>query len=153
MRKRGRVLSVALAMALGLGAAAGTAQGAGDEAVIKYRQAVMKGQSAHLGAMFQIVKGGAGNADQLKAHAHGLDELSKMIPSAFSQRTDGGKTEAKSEIWDDAAGFKKVAADMEKAADDLLAAVESGDEAAIGKALGAAGDGCKGCHKTYRVQK
>jgi cytochrome c556 len=143
------MLAVALAGAL----AAAAVQAAGDEAVIKYRQAIMKGHGAHLGAMFQIVKGGAGKSSDLTAHAHALHEVSKMIPEAFSQRTEGGKTEALVEIWDDASGFKSKASDMEKMAGAVLAAVKAGDKEKIGKALGEAGDGCKACHKEYRKKK
>lgn len=152
--KKGMIIRGALLGATALGAlVAGAAHAANDQAVVKYRQAVMKGHGAHLGAMFQIVKGGAGSPEQLAAHAHGLHEVSKMIVPAFAQRTEGGKTEAKPEIWDDADGFKAKAADMEKAAAQVVAAAESGDQAAVGNALVAAGDGCKACHKEYRVKK
>ncbi len=152
MRNQGLNIRTALVAAACLGVA-GAAIAADDKAVIKYRQAVMKGHGAHLGAMFQIVKGGAGRSDDLAVHARGLHDVSKMIVPAFNKRTEGDKTESKPEIWSDAEGFAAKAGDMEKAAEAVVAAVASGDQAAIGKALGGAGDGCKGCHKNYRVKK
>ncbi len=152
MRNWARLIPATLVAASCLGIA-GSVNAAGDKAVIKYRQAVMKGHGAHLGAIFQIVKGGAGRSEDLAVHARGLHDVSKMVVPAFAQRTEGGKTEAKAEIWGDAEGFAAKAADMEKAAADLVAAVGSGDQGAIGAALGPVGDGCKGCHKQYRVEK
>ena len=152
MRNERSIVRAALVAAACLGIA-GPAAAAGDKALVKYRQAIMKGHGAHLGALFQIVKGGAGRSEDLAVHARGLHDVSKMVVPAFTKRTEGGKTEAKAEIWDDAQGFEEKAADMEKAAADLVAAVASGDQGAIGEALGAAGDGCKGCHKKYRVEK
>lgn len=151
-----KVRSMTRALVAGVlvaGVFAGPVQAAGDEAVMKYRQALMKGQSGHLGAMFQIVKGGAGKRADLAFHAKSLEALSAMSGDAFSQQTSGGKTRAKDEIWSDAAAFSKVVTDMEEAAAGVVAAVTSGDDAAIGKALGAAGEGCKGCHKKFRTKK
>ena len=133
--------------------AAGTAFAAGDEAVIKYRQSLMKGQSGHLGALFGIVKGGAGSREHMAVHAQALAAVSGMLIVGFEQRTEGGKTRAKPDIWSDWDGFKKAAMDMEKATADVKTAVASGDDEAIGAALGAAGDGCKGCHKKFRAKK
>jgi len=124
-----------------------------DAAAIKYRRAVMKGQAGHLGAMFGIVKGGAGRASDLSAHARALHELTGMIESAFKQDTMGGKTRAKSKIWDDYEAFKAKAAAADKASGGIVQAVQSGDQDAIGKALGAMGKACKACHKKYRKKK
>jgi len=124
-----------------------------DAAAIKYRRSLMKGQTGHLGAMFGIVKGGVGRATDLAVHARALQELTGMLVPAFEQDTMGGETRAKSEIWDDFNAFKSKAADAEKAATGIVRAVESGNRAVLGKALGGMGKACKGCHKKYREKQ
>ncbi|MFQ5661070.1 MAG: c-type cytochrome [Gammaproteobacteria bacterium] len=124
-----------------------------DEALIKYRQNLMKGQAGHLGAMFGIVKGGTGRSTDLPVHARALYELLGMVVPAFEHRTSGGKTRAKPELWNDFTDFKQKAGDAENAADQVLKAVASGDNGSLGKALGAMGEACKACHKKYRAKK
>ncbi len=138
-------------VAVGLLAVVATTGAQGDrDALIKYRQALMKAQSGHLGAMFQIASGKAGQQSDLQAHAHGLAEVSKMLKGAFKTATQGGKTKAKADIWKNWSDFEQKAGSMEQAAADVLAAVKSGDTSAVGAKLGDAGDTCKACHKKYR---
>ena len=67
--KKGTIIRGALLGATALGVlVAGTVHAANDQAVVKYRQAVMKAHGAHLGAMVQIVKGGAGSPEQYDFH-------------------------------------------------------------------------------------
>lgn len=144
-----RLLKSVVAVGLIAMAAAGSAQDDRD-ALIKYRQALMKAQSGHLGAMFQIASGKAGQPSDLQAHAHGLAEVSKMVKGAFESATKGGKTKAKKDIWKDWPGFEKEADAMEQAAADVLAAAKSGDSSAVGAGLETAGKACKSCHKKFR---
>jgi cytochrome c556 len=153
MHRWKRVLCLTAGCLLGAGTfSAATAQ-ADDETTIKYRQSVMKGLSAHTGAMFQIVKKGIPHKGHLLAHARAHNDLVAMANDAFKAETSGGKTRAKPKIWTDFAGFEKAARKAEMASAALLAAVDSGNEMEISEKFGAVTDTCKGCHKEYREKK
>jgi len=124
---------------------------ADDEGDIKYRQAVMKGMSAHAGAISQIAKGKVSHTEALEGHAHALLELSKMVPAAFKNQTSGDSA-AKPEVWSDRSGFEAAAGDLRDGAMAVAEASKSGPQA-TSAALGKLFDACKACHKEYRVKK
>lgn len=124
-----------------------------DENAIKYRQSVMKGVGGHTGAIHQIVKNNNPNKNHLQAHARALHDLMGMVAAAFQQKTNGGKTRAKPEIWSDASGFESVTRDAEAAAGAFSAAAGSGNAANIAEKLDVLLDTCKGCHREYRQKK
>ncbi len=124
-----------------------------DENLIKYRQSVMKGVGGHTGAIYQIVKNNNPNKSHLQAHARALHDLMGMVTAAFQQKTSGGKTRAKPEIWSDASGFESATRDAEAAAGAFSAAASSGNEAKIAEKLDVLLDTCKGCHREYRQKK
>lgn len=136
-----------------LGILSGAAAQGGDEAVIKYRQNIMKSVGGHTGAIAQIVKGESPHKSHLARHAQALHNLLAMAPDAFKQQTTGGDTRAKPEIWTDAAGFEQAANDAISAAKAFADAAASNDDAMIGEKIKAVFDGCKGCHKNYREKK
>lgn len=76
-----------------------------------------------------------------------------IAANAFKQKTAGGKTRAKPEIWQDADAFSDKIAALKKATAAFFAAARSGGPAAAGAKLGAVGDSCKGCHKKFRAKK
>jgi cytochrome c556 len=143
--------AAAIAATLGAAATFSTAQVTG-EAVIKYRQAVMSAQGAHMGAISRIVKGEVDLADQLAAHAQALNDLANMIPAAFAEAGSDAETRALPLIWEDHEGFLAKAEALQTATADFVAAVEGGDMAAIGEAMGPVGAACQGCHETYRSE-
>jgi len=142
---------VVLAIA-GVGAGAASAQD--REAVIKNREALMKGQGKDLGSIKAYIDG-KGELAQAEAGAAGLTQSTKKIPEVFPPGTGGADTEgkfaAKPAIWTDWNKFldaQKIAADKAEA---LLVAVKSGNKAAIETAFGDLGkNGCTGCHDTFR---
>ncbi len=121
--------------------------------IIKYRQALMRAQSGHLGALFQVAGGQAGKREDMLMHAQALSDVSDLVIDAFGHETDGDKTRAKPAIWSDFEGFRGKARDMQHAAAALLEAIKAGDDPAIATRLEAAGDACGACHKKYRVKK
>jgi cytochrome c556 len=153
MRKWHNSAFAAAAIAATLGAAAtfSTAQVTG-EGVIKYRQALMGAQGAHMGAISRIVKGEVDLGDQLAAHAQALNDLANMIPGAFAEAGSDAETRALPLIWEDHEGFLAKAEALQTAAADFVTAVEGGDMAAIGAAMGPVGEACQGCHETYRSE-
>ncbi len=141
----------AAAVAAVLGATASIAQA--DEATIKYRQAVMGGLGAHMGAMSRIVRGEVDFAEHALGHAQALDALAGMIVDATPEGSmEGADNRALAVIWEDWDGFVAAAESTQEATAALVAAAEGGDLAAIGEAFGAVGQSCGACHDTYRAE-
>ena len=126
---------------------------ADDKDFIKYRQSVMKAVGGHMGGAVAIVKGEVPYEDDLVAHATGLNDMAQAVPNAFKQKTSGGDTRAKANIWEDSDEFMQKYKDLQAATADFLAAAKSGGKSAAGAKLGAVGDACKGCHETFREKK
>ncbi|MEA3413779.1 MAG: cytochrome c, partial [Pseudomonadota bacterium] len=65
------------------------------DAMIKYRQGVMKAQGGLMTAMSQIVRGKVGDRDDdLKSFATALTATTGDIPSMFPEGSDFGETDA-----------------------------------------------------------
>ncbi len=120
------------------------------ENIIKYRQNVMKGVGAHITNIAAVVKGQVTITDNLMTDAQGVANGLANVDKLFPAGTESGKTNALAAIWEDRAGFSKALADAQAAAKNILDAVASNDITVIGKALGALGKSCGGCHKPYR---
>ncbi len=123
------------------------------DAVIKYRQGVMKAQGGLMAAMAQIVRGKVPYDTQLAGYALALRSISGDIPDMFPEDSDFGETDAKAEIWEDAEKFRKAADKAANAAETFQKAVDSGDKKAIGGQFKALADACKGCHKKFRKEE
>ena len=120
------------------------------ENIIKFRQTVMKGNGAHITNIAAVVKGQVTITANLVADAQAIADGLQNFGKLFPPGTEGGKTNALAKIWDDRAGFDKALADAQAAAQSMIGATASNDIAIIGKALGALGKSCGGCHKPYR---
>ena len=145
------IMTIGSAIALTAGIALPVS--ADDTGAIKYRQSVMKAVGGHMGGAVAIIKGQVPYKDDLVAHATGLNDMANVAANAFKQKTQGGKTRAKPNIWEDADDFGQKIEDLKKATADFLAAAKSGGPEAAGAKLGAVGDTCKGFHKKYRAKK
>ncbi len=145
------ILTIGTAAALSAGTAFSVS--ADDKAAIKYRQAVMSAVGGHMGGSVAIIKGKVPYKEDLVAYATGLDDMANIAANAFKHKTDGGKTRAKPNIWEDVGDFDQKIEDLKKATADFLAAARSGGPEAAGAKLGAVGDSCKGCHKKFRAKK
>jgi cytochrome c556 len=124
------------------------------QAVLKDREAFMKGQGKDIGSVKSYIDG-KGDLAQAEAGAAKLTESTKKIPDMFPPGTDGtdteGKYATKPAIWSDWNKFLEVQKTAATKADALLAAVKSGDKAAIQTAFGDLGkNGCGACHETFR---
>lgn len=148
-----KTTALAAGCALIFGIAGGTAAQGGDEAAIKYRRNIMRSIGGHTGAIAQIVKGETPHKSHLANHARALSNLLDMVPDAFEQRTSGGETRAKSEIWTDAKGFKQAHSEAAMAAKAFAEAASSGNDGEIAEKLKPVFEGCKGCHRNYREKK
>ena len=139
--------------AFALLAATALSVSADDEDYIKYRQSVMSANGGHISAAVAIIKGKVPYKEDLVAHATGMNENAMTVMNAFKQKTSGGDTRAKPEIWENWADFEQKVKDLQAATADFLAAAKSGGPEAAGAKLGPVGDACKGCHEKYREKK
>lgn len=119
---------------------------------IKYRQTVMKGIGAHMGAIAAILKGEVSHPDHIAKHAKALAATSPMVLDLFPAGSgpEGGETKALPKIWQDWAGFEVAARTANDEAIKLATIAEGGDLAAIGAQVGVLGKACGACHQPYR---
>ena len=135
-----RILSAAAVMAIGfaLGTAGITASDAKMSDIAKQRVAAMQqngGNMKKLGA----------------AVTAAINEVASRIPSLFPQGSGTGDTNAKPEIWQDFAGFRKIANDLESAAAKIVADANAGNLGSDPKAVvGSLGKNCGACRKAFR---
>jgi len=146
------VLSAALIF--NLAGLSGIALAQDKEAVLKNREALMKGQGKDVGSVKAYIDG-KGDLAQAEAGAANLTQSTKKIPDMFPPGTGGtdadGKYGTKPVIWSDWNKFLDVQKTAAAKADALLVAVRSGDKAAIQTAFGDLGkNGCGACHETFR---
>jgi cytochrome c556 len=126
--------------------------------VIKYRQAFMKANGAHITMIAAVVKGEVTWTDELAGHAHAMHEQSMHLLRLFPEGSGKGDTDVKSAalpvIWEKWSDFEQAANAFEVESGKLVEVIESGDQAAIGQQLGALGkQGCGGCHDTFREKQ
>jgi len=106
-----------------------------------------------------------GLRDELKAPSPDLAQVRKYtgdlaaaapkLPAQFptgSGPQPGVKTEAKAEIWSNAAEFRQDAAALATAAQALNMAAQGNDVAAIRTATDTLGKTCKTCHMSFRQE-
>lgn len=129
------------------------AQAQDDDAHLAYRQKLMKSVGANKGAIDDILKNGLPFHDNIAAHARALQEASTLIESAFKKEITEGRTDSKPEIWQEWEQYLAAAGKLGEASASVIAAVASGDEAALMTATKALGGSCGGCHKPYRKPK
>jgi cytochrome c556 len=149
----GRLLQVT-ALILALAGISGTVLAQDNEAVVKNREALMKGQGKDLGSVKAFIEG-KGDQAAAEAGAANLTQSTKKIPDVFPTGSGGtspdGKYSTKPVIWSDWNKFLDAQKTATAKADALLLVVKSGDKAAIQTAFGDLGkNGCGACHETFR---
>ena len=70
--------------------------------------------------------------------------------AGFPEDSTGDDSDALEDIWLDFEKFQQKMADFKKAAEGLNKAAQSSYRDAVGKAMGALGKSCKGCHKAFK---
>lgn len=156
----------ALAVAVGIGAAI-TASGAlASDPMPKNASAATKAAYARHENFEKLGKTFKGLNDELKksdpdkaviaAATKTMVGLATALPGWFP-RGSGVQarpmSEAKAEIWTDAAGFSAASSAMQVQVSKLNQAALSGDIAAVKAQVRPTGGTCKGCHDKYRVEK
>jgi cytochrome c556 len=124
--------------------------------IVKARQQGLKS----LGAAFKVIrdelKGESPDAAKIRSAAADITRTAGAIGGWFPAGTgpeSGLKTDAKAEIWTDAAGFVTARELFVREADKWTQLGRSGAPASWKEAAAALGQSCKGCHDKYRVKK
>jgi len=140
------ILAVALAVAL-------PAAAVEDEVHIEYRQKVMSGVGADMGAISDILKHGLPYTAAIALHASRMGDAAALVPTAFGVKVTEGLTDAKPEIWAKPDEFEQATKNFADAAADLEAAAVGNDREAVKAAFKVLGKSCGGCHDTFRKPK
>ncbi len=146
-----RLFPVILLLASG----AAPAQEPDRDAVIAYRQWVMKSQGAHLSAIATLLRSNLPYRDQLVVHAEALYGTAGQIATLFPPGTHGeiGETDARNTIWRRPERFKARADGNLEAATALVTAVRGGDPEIIRPAMDKLRRTCKACHSEFRADR
>lgn len=158
MMSRSRVWGTVAAAVL-LAGAAGAALAADEpDNIVKYRQAYMRANGAHITMFSAMVKDEVSWDDELVGHAHAIHEQSRNLLRLFPEGTAKGEvgvdTRAMPAIWERWADFEEAAQAFEQESAKLVEAAESGDQTAIAQQLAALGrQGCGNCHETFREER
>ncbi|MCU1245936.1 MAG: cytochrome, partial [Acidobacteria bacterium] len=141
------------ALALLLFSTAATAADA-PEAVVKYRQSVMRALGAHMSAVSLVVKKKVSNRSQLAAHAEAIRALAGGIPDLFPAGTgpDKVQTDAKPELWQHLGELKHDSSALELESAKLVVAARRGEVKAFDAQYERVGQACAECHNAYRVK-
>jgi len=121
--------------------------------VIKDRQDTMQQVGDSMKALAAIAKGEAPfYAEVVRTNAETITSHLKKAGDLFPAGSDQGDAEtwAKPEVWSDPDGFRQH---LENAIEAATAMQSVTEEANFMPALSTLGNGCKGCHDTYRRPK
>lgn len=151
------ILPFALAMSLiGLSTAAHSEDESPAEFAKEYRQGAFQIAKFHFGDMGAMVKGKKDfNAEEFKKNAQVVAMISHIVGNGFGEGSNAEveDTEAKPEIWTDAAGFKSKLEAFQVEADALVKASEGGKlDDGVKAQFGKVAETCKACHKDYRKE-
>ena len=146
-----RTLGIAAVIAVGV--AVGTAGISSSDAqmsdITKQRVSAMKQNGGNMKKLGAAVA--AGDNAAAAAAAAAVNEVASRIPSLFPQGSGADDTNAKPDIWQDFAGFRKIANDLESAAAKIVADANAGNLGSDPKAVvGSLGKNCGACHKAFR---
>lgn len=151
MRNRIAVCGAALALSLGISAWGMSAWAADGVDVIAVRQIAFDLNNGDF-AYIRSVVAAKGDVKQLEAPAKAIARWASVLPTLFPAGSDKGETKARSEIWSDNAGFRKVAATLGDAAAKLATDAKASNADAVAADAKTLGDACGACHRGYRAR-
>ena len=149
-----RLAALSLALAVGFAGVA-LAQTPGAKAAAARHENFKSLGSTFKGLNDELKKDAPDKAVMAAAGAK-MKAASAKLPTWFPKGSGievDPKSEAKAEVWSDAAGFAGAVKNFQAEAGKLQIATASGDVAAIKAQARATGGACKGCHDKYRVPK
>ena len=160
-----RWLEVGCAAALGAAVMAGGAR-AHDEAMPKGPMTAAQ-KAAHqrhanfeqLGKLWGALNGELRKPEPdkvaLTSTTKQMNELANALPTWFPRGSGveaRPRSQAKANVWTDAAGFAAVASNLQVQVSKLNQAALSGDAGAVRTQVRAVGGACKACHDVYRQE-
>lgn len=123
-------------------------------AVIEYRHQAFQGMGKHMKVLSMAAKGRVTlPTKDLVMHAKALARASQVMEGWFPAGTGAGKesrSEALSEVWTNASGFKEAVGAFQGATTALVTVAEANDTAGLLPAFKKVGASCGGCHDTFR---
>lgn len=149
-----RLISAAVcaaALALGGGAALAAVNA---KSVIETREANFKSMGKAMKGMNDGLKADSPDMADIAANAAIIRGFAPKISTWFPKGTgpeSGVKTEARAEIWTDAAGFGAAARRLEPEVAKLEALARAGDVAGARAQVRLVGGACKGCHDKFKA--
>jgi len=150
------VVSGAITMAQGQSPASSQEQAASAAEVVKARQKALKTLGAAFKTIRDELKGDSPDAVKIRGAAADITRAAGEIDKWFPAGTgpdSGVKTDAKPEVWTDAAGFAAAREAFVREANKWTQLGNSTDASAWKEGAASLGQSCKGCHDKYRVKK
>lgn len=145
-------LRLAAAAAIIGTATLGTAFAQPDPAqIIRERREGLRAVGQHMEAIVAIVQS-RGDARSAVPRVEAMQAFFANFPARFPANTQAGETRALPSIWTDNAGFVNAYNALGPALANMRTAAASGDVAALGPAVQAAGATCGNCHRPYRAR-
>jgi cytochrome c556 len=123
---------------------------------IKVRQQGLKALGSAFKTIRDELRADAPDAAKIRGAsadiAHAAGEFGKWFPAGTGPES-GAKTDARAEVWSDAAGFKAAQATFLREANKWAQLGNNTDVAAWKDGAASLGQACKGCHDKYRVKR
>ena len=139
-----------MTLTLGIAATAAFAHVGVKDPQVMARMTGMKTMAGDLKTLGQMAKGVTPyDAEAANAALVALRSETDRISELFAPQASDPKSEAKSNIWTDTAGFTQRTTEMTAVLDATLTSSPA-DIAASMRAIGAA---CSACHEDYRIEK
>lgn len=124
------------------------------EDAVAYRQGILRAMGWNVGPMGAMVKGDVPfDAQRFAFLAGRTAALAPMALEGFTPDTQGAKSHARPELWENMDDFKARMEKLREATAALATIAQGGDEAAIKQQFGETVQVCKGCHDEYREKQ
>jgi cytochrome c556 len=149
MRKTSLMIHALTAMTVLMGGITMSTAGQAADDPVKVRREGFEANKKSMGVIKKALEDN-GPLTEVKAQVEAMNAFSKQIATLFPPGSDKGKTEAKTEIWQNFPDFTAKAQKFEAESAKLAEITDAGDKAAVMKQFGAVGATCKGCHELYR---
>lgn len=122
---------------------------------IQFRQALLQLVRSNVGALGGMAKGAIPmDRAKIEKNASRIEQLSLMMSDYFVLDTRGFNvpTDALDKVWESHDDFESKIVNLTKAAANLKAAAQSGEDSELKPAIGKIFNSCKSCHDDYKAE-